>query len=338
MRFIPLTKWTALATCLAFVACSSDPATFVTYTQQSRTATGAPPVTAAPRFTDALALNYANSVESIFRAKASGTRYTREASDTALAGLASATVAAGTFAYSASTVTGLGIAAAGIVQLQNIFNARARSTAYFEAATRIHGAIKDYVAFNLNRVSEIALTPNGWTLANVVQSNIDMVDKVLNGHLPTAEELAQATEPMSPDGATPQAPGTIPRNNISRNALLPAASPRRPRDLTAPPGVTSEVSEGVQRDQRRLAAWVFELENAKDFARMQLFLSEVGFQELVKDEDAANTIRRMIRGARAPETIAPLLKKAGLPPGTIPEPTPSTRKRTLPPVSQPHPS
>jgi hypothetical protein len=289
-------------------------------------------MTAAPRFTDALALNYADSVESIFRAKATGTRYTREASDTALAGLAAFTTAAGTFAYDASTVTGLGIAAASIVQLQNIFNAKSRSNAYFEAAGRIHGAIKDYVAYNLNHVSETALTPNGWTLANVVQSNIDMVDKVLNGHLPTAEDLVQATEPMSPDGATPQAPGTIPRNNISRNGSvpLPEASLRRPRDLNAESGFTIEVPAEVQRDQRRLAAWVYERENVKDFARLQQFLTDVGFQTPVKDEEAANTIRRMIRGARAPETIAPLLKNAGLAPGTIPEPTPTKKKTPLP--------
>src|SRR5271166_3027728 len=109
---IKFTKWPALAVCLALPACSSDPATFITYTHENGSTTGTLQMAAAPQFTDALALNYANSVESIFRARATGTRYTREASDTALGGLAAFTAAAGTFAYNASTVTGLGIAGA----------------------------------------------------------------------------------------------------------------------------------------------------------------------------------------------------------------------------------
>jgi len=48
-----------------------------------------------------------------------------------------------------------------------------------------------------------------------------MVDKVLNGHLPTAQDLAQATEPMSREGAKPQAPGTTPVNNIPSGVVPP---------------------------------------------------------------------------------------------------------------------
>jgi hypothetical protein len=214
-------KWTASALSLALVGCSSDPATFITYANQGGTTNAAVDVTKSPPLTDAVALNYANSVECIFRARATGARYTREASDTALAGLAAATAAAGTFSYGTSTVAALGLSSGGIVQLRNIFNAGARANAYADAAARLHAAIKDYVAYNLNGVSETALTPNGWTLVNVVQANIDMVDKVLNGHLPSAQDLAQATEPMHPTGAKPQAPGTTPINNISASGVVP---------------------------------------------------------------------------------------------------------------------
>ena len=207
----------ALALALALAGCASDPATFTTFTHRDGQPAGPVSATAAPRYSDALALNYANFVESEFRARASGARHVREGSNTALAGLSGFTAAAGTLAYSASTVTGLGLASGGIVQLQQIFNARARSSAYGEAAVRIHSAIKDYVALNLNHVSETAITPNGWTLANIVQANVDMVDKVLNGHLPTPEDLVQASEPMSVQGATPQPTGSVPVNNIPTN-------------------------------------------------------------------------------------------------------------------------
>jgi hypothetical protein len=238
-------KWTASVVCLALVGCSSDPATFITYANQRGTTNAALDVTKSPPLTDALALNYANSVECIFRARATGARYTREASDTALAGLAAATAAAGTFSYGASTVVALGISSGGIVQLRNIFNARARANAYADAAARMHAAIKDYVAYNLNGVSETALTPNGWTLVNVVQANIDMVDKVLNGHLPTEQDLVQATEAMRPEGARSQPPGTKPVNNISRNASVPLPTLRQPIPLGPGPKPRAQIDTSV---------------------------------------------------------------------------------------------
>lgn len=220
------TKQIILATCLALAGCSSDPATFITYTQQKTPATEAFDARRVARRTDALALNYANSVEEIFRARSTGARYTREGSDTALAGLAAFTGAAESLSISATSLSSMGLASAGILQLRNIFDAKGRSNAYFEAAERIHGAIKDYGAHNLNGVSETELTPNGWTLANVVQSNIDIVNKILNGHLPSPEALAQAMEPMTDKGATPQETGATPANNIPAGGL-PVAANRR---------------------------------------------------------------------------------------------------------------
>src|SRR5437762_12474248 len=127
-----------LGICLILASCSSDPATFTTYTHRKGANAGIVDPTLAPKFTDALALNYANSIESIFRATATGMRYTREASDTAFAGIAAFIAASKTLGYSASTVARLGIASAGIVQLQHIFDAKGRSIAYSEAAERIH--------------------------------------------------------------------------------------------------------------------------------------------------------------------------------------------------------
>ena len=270
-----LLRSTALVLALALGGCASDPATFTTFTHRTGNPTGPIPTTTAPRYTDALALNYANFVESEFRARATGSRYVREGSNTALAGLAGFTAAAGTMAYSTSTVTGLGMASAGIVQLQQIFNAKGRANAYSEAALRIHDAIKDFVALNLNHVSETELTPNGWTLANLVQANVDMVDKVLNGHLPTPEDMMQATESLSPAGATPQRTGTTPVNNISRYGdslpahLRPRTTDRTPLAAPTAKGVSAEVRTG----RNELSDMVVKMRINSDSVRARSILS-----------------------------------------------------------------
>ena len=253
-----LTRWAALALCCGLAACSSDPATFISYSQKKTASGGVFDATQAPKRTDALALNYANSVEGIFRARSTGARYTREGSDTALAGLAAFSGAAESLTINASTLSAMGIAGSSILQLRNIFDAKGRSNACFEAAERIHAAIKDYGAHNLNDVSETHLTPNGWTLANVVQSNIDIVNKILNGHLPSPEALAQASEPMSDTGAMPQKTGSTPVNNIPAGALTPAMAARvqraAERPVRTPKMVSVEEFKRVEKERDRLLA------------------------------------------------------------------------------------
>jgi hypothetical protein len=239
--FAPLIRFFAkagaLASCLIVAACSSDPGTFVSYGQRHGSGGARFDPNRAPRRTDALALNYANSIEEIFRARSTGARYTREASDTALKGLAVFAGAAKSLDIGAAKLAKMGLASAGILDLRSIFDAKGRSTAYFEAAERIHAAIKDFGAHNLNNISETELTPNGWTLVNVVQSNIDIVNKILNGHLPSPEALAQASEAMTEEGATSQPTGTTPTNNIPAGELMPAVAriPKRPGVTTDKP-------------------------------------------------------------------------------------------------------
>lgn len=251
-------KWTALILSLLFAACSGDPATFVSYSQKSNP--GAFDPARAPRRTDALALNYANSVEEIFRARSTGARYTREASDTALIGLAAFAGAAKTLDIGAAKLVKMGMASAGILELRTIFDAKGRSTAYFEAAERIHAAIKDFGAHNLNNVSETTLSPNGWTLVNVVQSNIDIVNKILGGHLPSPEALAQAREPMSDKGALPQALGSTPANNIpvSTVAVIPQREPISP----LPPDSLPPALPGTRPMRKQIVALLSELQKS----------------------------------------------------------------------------
>lgn len=296
-----LTPWAALALCIGLAACSSDPATFMSYSQQKTAGTGPFDPTKAPRRTDALALNYANSVEGIFRARSTGARYTREGSDTALAGLAAFTGAAESMTINASSLSGMGMAGAGILQLRNIFDAKGRSNAYFEAAERVHSAIKDYGAHNLNDVSEERLTPNGWTLANVVQSNIDIVNKILNGHLPSPEALAQASEPMTDAGAVPQRMGTTPVNNIPAGALAPAMAARVQRAVERPlrnPTVVSEDEfKRIKNERDRLLAnkpadidFTAEVFAAKGDPALTAAQRKTFFEDTVKGAGLAGTV------------------------------------------------
>ncbi len=330
-----LLRSTAIVTALALAGCSSDPATFTTFTHRGGSPKGVVTAAVAPHYTDALALNYANFVESEFRARATGARYSREGTNTALAGLSGFTAAAGTLAYSASTVTGLGMATAGIVELQHIFDAKGRSNAYSEAALRIHSAIKDFVALNLNHVSDKEITANGWTLANIVQANADMVNKVLNGHLPTPEDLIQATEPMTTRGATSQATGTTPANNIPASTMrmkapLPAASPRETRDPNARASNTNELPAGVVRARKQLSAWVDAQDKAGNIPAMRQFLTDTEPEAQVKDAALADTIRDLIAGATTPAGLRPLLVAAGLEPATPSESAPKKKKAPLP--------
>jgi hypothetical protein len=119
----------------------------------------------------------------------------------------------------------MGLAGAGVLQLRTIFDAKGRSTTYSEAAERIHASIKDFGAHNLNDVSEELISPNGWTLVNVVGANVEIVHKILNGQLPPPELLAQASEPMTAEGATPQRTGSVPINNRPAPSLVTPAKP-----------------------------------------------------------------------------------------------------------------
>lgn len=314
-----LTRWSALALCLGLAACSSDPATFLTYAHQKTETPGTFDATKAPQRTDALALNYANSVESIFRARSTGARYTREGSDTALVGLAAFTGAAESMTINASSLSAMGLASSGLLQLRNIFDAKGRSNAYFEAAERIHSAIKDYGAHNLNDVSETQLTPNGWTLVNVVQSNIDIVSKILNGHLPSPEALAQASEPMSPRGAFPQPTGATPANNIPTNSLvkapLPAASRPQAFNKNDRVGNTEVVLVDVQEDQRRISAWISGQQLAGNFITLESFVRAAGVKETLKGAAAATRARHLVREATsrtAIDRLLPLIKPGAL--------------------------
>ncbi|MCX6848005.1 MAG: hypothetical protein NTY98_03710 [Verrucomicrobia bacterium] len=224
----------ALLGCFSLSACKL-PGTFVSYAQKERIKTGEyQSATQDARLSDALAFNYANSVASIFQARATGERYNRATSDTALAGLAAFTAASQTWTVSKHALGVLGLTGVGILELRKIFDSKARATAYLEASHRIRYAMKDFRAYNLNAENSDQLSPNGWILANVTMANIQIVEMLLEGRLPTPNDLEQASEPITPEGAglgknrnqvlsnlpAPSLVSTAPRRNEAEARLI----------------------------------------------------------------------------------------------------------------------
>jgi hypothetical protein len=273
------TQSLALILCLSLSSCSStNPPTFITYTQQKiqqkNKAGGAFDPRQPPRPTDALALNYANYVETLFRSAANGSRFAGEGSDLSLAGLSATAAGAKTLAIGASGVSSLGLASGGIVALRTIVDAKGRAIAYSEAAQRIHSAVKDYGAHNLNDVSEKWLTPNGWTLVNVVQSNIDIVNKIVYGRLPKPQALEQASEKMTSAGATQQKAGIPPVNNI------PAASIG---NLTATKNGVAASSKTTTGARFRVEGDTKYINSVKDLEERLSMLSDIDAIKLDQD-------------------------------------------------------
>jgi hypothetical protein len=173
---------------------------------------------------DVLALNYSSSVVALLRAKYTGARITREISSTAQLGLAAAAAYGAAFDYSKSTLAVLGLASAGIPELQRIFGAKERAQIYQDAIRLIEEAQVEYLALN-QQPSPHYLTQNGVTLLQRVTSSIHVVEKTLAGNLPTVEDMQKATEQMSRSGAKKTAPGDPVFNN------RPANTDTRPADL-----------------------------------------------------------------------------------------------------------
>jgi hypothetical protein len=169
-----------------------------------------------PAVSDGLAINYANSIEIIMRCNATKSRITREVSATAQVGLAAFGGVGAAYNWSKTTLTVLGLASAAIPQLQGIFDAKGRADVYNQAANMIQDGIWEYYSLNSSPSSYI-LTSNGLTLAKKVSAAISLVDNTLVGQLPSAKQMRQAVEEMTPKGATKQVAGAPPTN-----AMVPA--------------------------------------------------------------------------------------------------------------------
>jgi hypothetical protein len=198
-----------------------------------------------PAVSDGLAINYANSIEIIMRCNATKSRITREVSATAQVGLAAFGGLGAAYNWSKTTLTVLGLGSAAIPQLQGIFDAKGRAEVYNQAANMIRDGIWEYYSLNSSPSSTI-LTSNGLTLVKKVAAAMSLVDNTLIGQLPSATQMRQAVEVMTPAGTTKQVAGAPPTN-----AMVPAALQRSP---TAPRTVSTEEWERLHAELERLKA------------------------------------------------------------------------------------
>ena len=204
-RMVRASKCIALTLCFSLSACTAPRYSFVGMGRTLDSSGNYDPQI-APKFSDALAINFADSVATLLRSKFTGARIADEVGRTAqiiLAGLAGATAA---FDFGASTVAALGLSSAAIPELQRIFNARGRSQVYQDAVRLIEEAEIEYLSFNQDP-SDTILTQNGVTLFQRVTATIHVVEKTLTGTIPTVDDMLKATERMSQAGATRTRPG-----------------------------------------------------------------------------------------------------------------------------------
>jgi len=267
-------------------ACASDKYSFIRYGQTVDPNTGHYDSRYDPQLTDVVALNYASSVVTILRAKYTGARITREVSSTAQLGLAAAAAYGAAFNYSKSTLAVLGLASAGIPELQRLFGAKERAQMYQDAIRLIEEAEIEYLALN-QKPSGTFLTQNGVTLLQRVTASIHLVEKTLAGNLPSAADMQKATERMSETGAKKTAAGATPSNVVRADGsapvkklapviiekTVPASDGLQPEDIHAITAATGDILRDMKPEQVAEAFTILTGEKTSDpeAARVSLF-------------------------------------------------------------------
>lgn len=223
-------------------------------TSSSSTTTTVNPETnkyAKLRFSDQLALNYANEMVNILRPRFNRSRRVREASATAQVAMAGVAGAAGPFHLTDTTLAILGIGGAGIPELQRIFNAKGRAENYQVAVNMIEDAVVEYLSYNQQPSPDI-LTQNGVSVVHRTDAAIHIVEQSLAGVLPTVQQMQQATERMSATGAV-KTPATakdkLGINNVPANARVEAAVEHfdRPPEFLDPNDFAAAIAKVMPR-------------------------------------------------------------------------------------------
>ena len=153
-----------------------------------------------PKDSDKRALLYADYQAQLLGGRATGSRVTRELSDSSLVVGGALTGAQETLGIAASSIASMGVGMVIAHELQGVFNARGRSEAFADAAYLIRQAQSELRQFNPDPSSE-RLTENGAILISRVDAAIHAARKTLNGRMPGLLDLQQATQPMTTAGA-----------------------------------------------------------------------------------------------------------------------------------------
>ncbi len=175
------------------------------------------------RFSDQVAINYANEMINVLAPKFNRARYASNASatlQTASSGLVAGNAAT---KLGAQALSWLGVSNLLLPGIQGIFDAKGRSQAYLKAAYEIKSAINEYQSFNQNPSGSV-LTQNGVTLVHRTDAAIHVVESFLAGEMPDPVKVRQMVEPMSTKGAVVTAAGSPVYNNISSSGLRQAVA------------------------------------------------------------------------------------------------------------------
>ena len=223
---IKLSKFVLLLLCLTLVGCASrDSFSFIEYSRNPAKY-DAPDTLPNWGANDQQALQFSSNVVRRLRARANGSRVTREISNSAQVAMAGIGGAGAAFNLSKSALAVLGLGSAGIPEFQGIFNAKGHAEAYTDAARMIETAQNDYYAHN-QKPSSGELTQNGVSLIQRTQASVHIVEKVLSGRIPSIIEMQQATEPMSSTGARTTSPGAA-VNHIGAAGVVSLPTLRQP--------------------------------------------------------------------------------------------------------------
>jgi len=176
----------------------ASPSTYwATYTSRSAEIIGSEQVkTQVP--TDADVLSYGNFLCDTLFVRSRNARVGREASNSTIIGLATATAAGGSFGFAQETLVRLGLASSTVGSFQNLFKANERSKHYQTASSRIRNHIQEYYStFCINTSpSDTYLTVGGAALLKHINLECDIVYNHLIDQIPDDEMMKEYTKTL----------------------------------------------------------------------------------------------------------------------------------------------
>lgn len=238
------------------------------------------------RFSDQIAINYANEMINVLSPKFNRARIAGNASatmQTASSGLVAANAAT---KLSSQALSWLGVTNLVLPGVQGIFDAKGRSQAYLKAAYEIQSAIIEYQSLNQNP-SDQFMTQNGVTLVHRTDAAIHVVESYLAGEMPDPRKVSQMVEPMSTQGAVRTQAGDAAVNNITSSGLKQAVA-----DIPLNPGrsTTDRIVLPPKAYLDRVDSLLGRVNNLNDADAVKAANANLGLALTANDGDKAKTL------------------------------------------------
>jgi len=148
--------------------------------------------------TDAAVLSYGSYLCDTLFVRSRNARVAREASNSTIIGLATATAAGSSFGFAQETLVRLGLASSTVGSFQNLFKANERSKHYQNASTRIRNHIQEYHStFSISTApSSERLTVGGAALLKHINLECDIVYNHLIDQIPDDQMMIDYVKPL----------------------------------------------------------------------------------------------------------------------------------------------